>query len=33
MESVEDDQGFGLIGRAPEAPPPTHILDRWVEDL
>ena len=33
MEGVPGDTGFGLIGRAPEPPPPTHILDRWVEDL
>ncbi|MGO4550808.1 hypothetical protein AB4059_06865 [Lysobacter sp. 2RAF19] len=33
MEGVASDQGFGLIGRAPEPPAPTHILDRWVEDL
>ena len=32
MEHVANDQGFGLIGRAPEAPPPSHILDRWAEE-
>jgi hypothetical protein len=29
MEGVANDQGFGLIGRAPEAPPPENILERW----
>jgi len=33
MERVSNDQGYGLIGRAPDAPAPTHILDRWVDDL
>jgi hypothetical protein len=33
LEQVEDDDGFGLIGRAPEAPDtPTHILDRWADE-
>jgi len=32
LELIADDQGFGLIGRAPDSPPPQHILDRWVED-
>ncbi|HVQ33225.1 MAG TPA: hypothetical protein VMS49_04710 [Lysobacter sp.] len=32
MEGVNDDQGFGLIGRAPDAPPPSHILERWHDD-
>ena len=32
MEHVANDQGFGLIGRAPDVPAPTHILDRWAED-
>lgn len=32
MEQVANDSGYGLIGRAPEAPGPTHILDRWAED-
>ena len=33
LEQVDDDTGFGLIGRAPDAPEkPTHILDRWAED-
>lgn len=32
MEGVPSDAGFGLIGRAPEPPPETHILDRWTED-
>lgn len=32
MEKVQDDEGYGLIGRAPEAPPPSHILERWRED-
>lgn len=32
LETVADDQGFGLIGRAPAPPPPQHILDRWAED-
>ena len=30
MEQVRDDGGFGLIGRAPDAPPPSHIL--WREE-
>ena len=30
MEQVRDDGGFGLIGRAPEAPPASHIL--WREE-
>lgn len=33
MEGVPGDEGFGLIGRAPASPPPTHILDSWVEDI
>ena len=33
LETVQDDAGYGLIGRAPEPPPPTHILDRWAEDI
>jgi hypothetical protein len=32
LEAVQDDTGYGLIGRAPEAPPPQHILERWRED-
>ena len=32
MEQVANDEGFGLIGRAPDAPPPTHILDRWADE-
>lgn len=28
MEQVRDDGGFGLIGRAPASPPPSHILFR-----
>ena len=32
LEHVPDDTGFGLIGRAPESPEPTHILDRWSEE-
>jgi hypothetical protein len=34
LEQVNDDQGFGLIGRAPEPPPQErHVLDRWKDDL
>ncbi|KGQ20127.1 hypothetical protein LF41_2081 [Lysobacter dokdonensis DS-58] len=33
LEGVPRDEGFGLIGRAPPAPAPTHILDRWVEEI
>jgi len=32
LEDVPDDSGYGLIGRAPESPEPTHILDRWSEE-
>lgn len=32
LEGVADDEGFGLIGRAPDAPPPGHILDRWAAE-
>ena len=32
METVANDTGYGLIGRAPEAPPPQHILERWRDD-
>ena len=32
MEGVADDSGYGLIGRAPEPPPPQHILERWRDD-
>ena len=32
LEQVADDEGFGLIGRAPDAPPPSHILDRWADE-
>jgi hypothetical protein len=32
LEHVADDSGYGLIGRAPESPEPTHILDRWSEE-
>ena len=32
MEGVADDTGYGLIGRAPDAPPPQHILERWRDD-
>ena len=32
LEQVADDEGFGLIGRAPDAPPPSHILERWVDE-
>jgi hypothetical protein len=32
LESVADDEGFGLIGRAPDAPPPSHILDRSADE-
>jgi hypothetical protein len=31
LENVADDN-YGLIGRAPDAPPPQHILERWRED-
>lgn len=34
LEQVADDSGFGLIGRAPEPPPPQgHVLDRWKDEL
>jgi hypothetical protein len=33
LEHEPDDSGFGLIGHAAEPPPPTHVLDRWVDDL
>jgi hypothetical protein len=32
LETVANDQGYGLIGRAPAPPPPSHILDRWAEE-
>lgn len=32
MQGVQNDQGFGLIGRAPPPPKPTHILDHWIEE-
>lgn len=32
LEQVEDDEGFGLIGRAPDPPPPSHVLDRWADE-
>lgn len=32
LEGVEDDQGFGLIGRAPDVPPAQHILERWRDE-
>jgi hypothetical protein len=32
MEVVPDDTGYGLIGRAPEPPQATHILDRWADE-
>ena len=32
METVANDSGYGLIGRAPEPPPPQHILERWRDD-
>jgi hypothetical protein len=32
LEQVANDEGFGLIGRAPDAPPPSHILDRWADE-
>ena len=32
LEKVADDEGFGLIGRAPDAPPPSHLLDRWSDE-
>lgn len=32
LEQVEDDEGFGLIGRTPEPPPASHVLDRWADE-
>jgi hypothetical protein len=32
LENVADDSGYGLIGRAPDAPPPQHLLERWRDD-
>jgi hypothetical protein len=33
LRGVADDTGFGLIGRAPDAPEEAHVLDRWKDDL